>query len=72
MILRLIIVMTRFAWGVRPVFYTMPSPPDEMSCCVMLIGAFIDVAFLAAVLAYLPSIVKWIKSRRNGKWQTPQ
>lgn len=68
MILRLITAMTRFAWGVRPVFYAMPSPPDEMSCCVMLIGAFIDVAFLTAVLTYLPSVIRRIKSRRNGKW----
>ena len=61
MILKLMIALVRWTWGVTPAFYTPDPPLTEGMAFVMLFGAMLDVVCVVVAVATLDD---WLRERR--------
>lgn len=69
MILRLLVALTRWAWGVSPAFYVVETPVSEGDGTLMVFGMVIDVAAAASAAVFvLPelaeAVTRWWRARR--------
>ena len=69
MILKLLVALTRWAWGVSPAFYTVKTPVSEGDCTLMVFGLIVDVMVAVPVAVFvLPELAdavgRWWRARR--------
>lgn len=71
MILRLLVALTRWAWGVSPAFYVVKTPIDEADGTLMVLGLIIDVMVAVPVAVFvLPELAdavgRWWRAKQGG------
>lgn len=69
MILKLLVTLTRWAWGVSPAFYTVKTPVSEGDCTLMVFGLIVDVMVAVPVaVSVLPelaeAVARWWRAKR--------
>lgn len=69
MILKLLVALTRWVWGVSPAFYTVKTPVGEGDGALMVVGLIIDVMVAVPVAVFvLPELAdavgRWWRARR--------
>ncbi len=70
MILRLLVALTRWAWGVSPAFYVVKTPIGEGDGALMMFGLIVDVVVMVPVAVFvLPELADAVGRwwRRKGK-----
>ena len=69
MILKLLVALTRWAWGVSPAFYTVKTPINEGDAILMVFGLVLDVMVAVSVAVFVPPeladmVGRWRGARR--------